>query len=164
MAPGPITYRMVMFRPLVFVYVVVLGLAGVALVLNLLGHGEGPGVVFVVLWLAIYLWISYWYLFRISYEVGVVDGSILRWRTITSSHEVPLMRVKEIRPPRPPLGVGLKEILIDGDRSPLIVANQGYRDVVGMIVQFRPDLVIRDTWYDRLFERYAQRSVRWRRL
>jgi hypothetical protein len=154
---------MVMYRPLVFTFVVVLGLAGVALVLNLLGGGEGPGVVFVVLWLAIYAWIAYWYLVRVSYEVGVVNGSILRWRSITSSHEIPLARIKGIETPLL-LGYGLKRITVDGDRSPLIVANQGYRDVVAMIVQFRPDLVVRITWSDRFFERFAQRSARWRRV
>src|SRR6202521_1486527 len=154
---------MVMYRPLVFLVVCGLGLAGVVLVLNLLGGGEGPGPVFVVLWLAFYVWTADWYLVRISYEVGVVNRSILRWRSIPSSHEVPLERVKGIETPFL-LGYGLKRITVDGDRSPLIVANQGYRDVVAMIVQFRPDLVVRITWSDRFFERFAQRSARWRRV
>ena len=64
----------------------------------------------------------------------------------------------------PPLGLGLKRIVVDGDRSPLIIANQGYQDVVAMIVGFRPDLVVRTTRYDRFYERFANRSARWRRV
>jgi len=59
---------------------------------------------------------------------------------------------------------GSKKIAIEGDRSPFIVANQGYRDVIAMIVQFGPDLVVPNTRSDRFFERFAQRSVWWRRV
>jgi hypothetical protein len=162
--PDSITYRFVNYRLLSFVVFVPLGVAGVAMFVNLLEGGTGPPAVFVVLWLAAYGWGVYWWFFRIAYEVGVVNGSILRWRTIVSSHETPLARVKGITTPFPPLLFGLKRIMVEGDRSPLIVANRGYRDVVAMIVLFRPDLVIPDAWYDRFFERFAQRSVRWRRV
>jgi hypothetical protein len=88
----------------------------------------------------------------------------MRWRSITKTREVPLARVKGIATPYPPFALGLKRIIVDGDRSPLIVANQGYRDVVAMIMQFRPDLVVPNTRFDRFNERYAQRSVRWQRV
>jgi len=159
-----ITYRYVNYRLLTFAVFVPLGIAGVAMLVNLLAGGTGPPAAFVVLWLAAYAWNAYWWLFRIAFEVGVMHGSILRWRSITSSHEIPLAQVTGISTPFPPFGFGLKRIVVGGDRSPLIVANQGYRDVVAMIVRFRPDLVIPNIWSDRFFERFAQRSARWRRV
>jgi hypothetical protein len=167
-ASGPtadsITYRFVHYRLLTFAVFIPLGIAGVAMLVNLVAGGTGPPAAFVLLWMAAYTWNVYWWLFRIAYEVGVVDSSILRWRSITSSHEVLLARVTGIRTPFPPFGFGLKRIIVDGDRSPLIVANQGYREVVAMIKHARPELVIPNTWYDRFFERMAHRSVRWRRV
>jgi hypothetical protein len=159
-----ITYRFVNYRLLTFTLFFGLGLAGVAVVMNLLAGGNGPGAVFVVLWLTALAWGAYWFLARIAYEIGIVNGSILRWRFVISSHQIPLTHVKGIRTPYPPFGFGLKRIIVDSGRSPLLVANQGYSEVVAMIVQFRPDLVIPNAWYDRLFERFAQRSVRWRRV
>jgi hypothetical protein len=152
------------YRLLTFAVIIPLGIAGVAMLVNLVAGGAGPPAAFVILWMAAYGWNVYWWLFRIAYEVGVVDSSILRWRSITSSHEVPLAHVTGIRTPFPPFGFGLKRIIVDGDRSPLIVANQGYGNVVAMIAQFRPDLVIPNTWYDRFFRRFAYRSVQWRRV
>jgi hypothetical protein len=162
--PESITYRFVGYRALTFIIFVGLGLGAVAMVVNQLSGGVGPGPVFVVLWVAAYLWGAYWFLFRIAFEVGVVDGSILRWRFITSRHEIPLTHVRGISTPFPPFGYGSKRIAVEGDRSPFIVANQGYRDVIAMIVQFRPDLVVPNTRSDRFFERFAQRSVWWRRV
>jgi hypothetical protein len=162
--PDPITYRFVQYRLLIFAVFVPLGIAGVAILVNLLEGGTGPPAVFVLLWRAAYLWNLYWGLFRIAFEVCVVQGSTLRWRSIARTREVPLARIERIETPYPPFGFGLKRIVVDGDRSPLIMANQGYRDVVAMIVQFRPDLVVTNTGYDRFFERFANRSVRWRRV
>ena len=162
--PDPITYRFIGYRLLIFAIFVPLGVAGVAMLVNLLAGGTGPPAAFVILWLAAFVWNLYWGLFRIAFEVGVVRGSTLRWRSITRTREIPLARVKGIATPYPPFALGLKRIIVDGDRSPLIVANQGYRDVVAMIMQFRPDLVVPNTGFDRFNERYAQRSVRWRRV
>jgi hypothetical protein len=159
-----ITYRFVHYRLLIFAIFVPLGIAGVAMVVNLVAGGTGPSAAFVVLWAAAYGWNAYWWLFRIAYEVGVVDGSTLRWRSIARTRVAPLARVEGIETPYPPFGFGLKRIVVDGDRSPLIVANQGYRDVVAMIVQFRPDLEVSNTSYDQFYERFAKRSVRWRRV
>ena len=163
-SPDSITYRFVHYRLLTLAVFIPLGIAGVAMLVNLIAGGTGPPVAFVVLWFAAYGWNVYWWLFRIANEVGVVHGSTLRWRSITRTREVPLARVEGIQTPYPPFGFGLKRIVVDGDRSPLIIANQGYRDVVAMIVQFRPDLVVPNTWYDRFYERFAKRSVRWRRV
>ena len=159
-----ITYRFVHYRLLTFAVFIPLGIAAVAMLVNLVAGGTGPPAAFVVLWVAAYGWNVYWWLFRITYEVGVVRGSTLRWRSITTTREVPLARVKGIETPYPPFGFGLKRIVVDGDRSPLIVANRGYRDVIAMIVQFRSDLEVPNTWYDRFYERFAKRSVRWRRV
>ncbi len=159
-----ITYRFIGYRLLIFAIFVPLGIVGVAMFVNLLAGGIGPPAAFVILWLAAFVWNLYWCLFRIAFEVGVVNGSTMRWRSITRTREIPLARVKGIETPYPPFALGLKRIIVDGDRSPLIVANQGYRDVVAMIGQLRPDLVVRTTWFDRFNERHALRSVRWRRV
>jgi hypothetical protein len=163
-ASESITYRFVYYRPLTFAVFIPLGIAGVAMLVNLLAGGTGPPAAFVFFWVAAYGWNAYWWLFRIAYEVAIVGGSTLRWRSITATREVSLARVKRIYTPIPPLGLGLKRIVVEGDRSPLIIANQGYQDVVAMIVRFRPDLVVADTRYDRFYERFAKRSARWRRV
>jgi len=141
-----------------------LGLASVAIVLNLLAGNNGPPAALVVLWLAAYGWNAYWFLVRVAYEIGIVDGSILRWCAVTRCHEVPLTRVTAMRTPFRPFGVGLRTIIIEGDRSPLIMVSAGFRDVVAMVVQFRPSLVIQTAWYDRLVERYNLGSPNWRRI
>ena len=162
--PGAITYRLVNYRPILLVVLVGLGLAGIAMLVNLLAGGIGPPAAFVVLWLAVYAWNAYWFLFRVAYEVGVVDASILRWCSMTSCREVPVVRVTGLRTPFPPFGAGLRLITVDGDRSPLIFMSPGFRDVVGMLVEFRPDLVMKTAWYDRLAERFSKRTAQWRRL
>jgi len=161
---GPITYRLLMFRPMVFVLFPVLGLVGVALVLNLLSGGTGPGLGFVVFWLAAYAWNAYWFLFRIAFEVGVVDRTTLRWCSVTGCREIPLSSVRGIETPVPPFGVGLKRIVVEGDRSPLIMVQPGIRDVIAMILELRTDLVMKERWYDQLFERASRRTVRWRKV
>ena len=162
--PDSITYRFVYHRPLTVAVFGALGIAGVAMLVNLVAGGSGPPAAFVLFWVAAYGWNAYWWLFRIAYEVAVVRGSTLRWRSIATTREVALARVKGIHTPIPPFGLGLKRIVVDGDRSPLIIANLGYQDVVAMIVRFRPDLVVANSRYDRFYERFAKRSARWRRV
>jgi hypothetical protein len=162
--PESITYRFTHYRLLTFGVFIPLGLAGVAMLVNLLAGGTGPPAVFVGFWLFAYAWSAYWWLFRIAFEVGVVRGSTLRWRSITSSHEVPLARVQRVHTPIPPFGIGLKRIVVDGDRSPLIIANKGYQDVIAMIVRFRPDLEVPTGWYDRMYDVLGMSSARWRRV
>ncbi|HXM72539.1 MAG TPA: hypothetical protein VN940_04890 [Candidatus Dormibacteraeota bacterium] len=161
---GVVTYRLVGYRPLIFILFPALGLVGVALVLNLLSGGEGPGPWFVFFWLAAYAWNAYWFLFRLAYEVGVTDTSTLRWCTVTRCREIPVSSLKEIETPVRPFGVGLKRIVVEGDRSPLIMASPGIRDVIAMVLKLRPDLAVRDRWYDLLFERLSHRSVQWRKV
>src|ERR1700693_6017020 len=88
-----------MFRPMVFVLFPALGLVGVAMVLNLLSGGTGPGLGFVAFWLAAYAWNAYWFLFRLAYEVGVTDRSTLRWCTVTRCREIPVSSLKDIETP-----------------------------------------------------------------
>ena len=77
----PVTYRLILYRPFVLTVFSVLGLAGLAIVLNFFAGGEGPPAWFVFGWVAALGWNAYWGMVRIAYEVGVVDGSILRWRS-----------------------------------------------------------------------------------
>jgi hypothetical protein len=163
LSADPITYRLVGFRPLMLIVFLGLGLVGVALVLNLLASGNGPPAAFVVLWLAAFGWNAYWLLIRTAYEIGIVDGSMLRWCTFTGCHEVPLTSVTALRTPIPPFDTGFRRMIIEGDRSPIIMVSSGFRDVVSMVVQFRPGLAIETAWYDRLAERLNVGSPYWRR-
>jgi hypothetical protein len=159
-----VTYRLIMFRLFAFIVFPLLGLVGVAMLVNLLAGGVGPPAAFMFLWLGALGWNAYWFLVRFAYEIGVVDGSILRWRSVTARHEVPLHFVRGIKTWIPPFGIGTKQIIVDGHRSPLLIVTVGFDDVVAMLVQFRPDLVIQDAWYDRLVKRFAKRSMYWRRV
>lgn len=167
--PDPVTYRLVLYRPLVSTVLIGLGLVGVALVRNVLldpnAHPEAALRLFIGAWLVFLAVFAYWYLVRFAYEVGIVDGSILRWRSMTTSHEVPLARIRAIKTPFPPFGYGAKKIFVEGDRSPLMLISGGIVDVLGMFVQFRPDLLAQIDWYDRMAERMAYpRSWGWRRV
>jgi hypothetical protein len=159
-----VTYRLIMFRPIALTVYVGLGLASVAMLLNFLAGGEGPPAAFVVFWLAALAWNGYGFLVRVAYEIGVVDGSILRWRSILTSHEVLLVRVTGIQTWIPPFGAGIRRVIVDGDRSPLLLTSWGFSDVVAMLVQFRPDLVIQTARFDRLAERFSRGSFYWRRV
>lgn len=164
-APATITYRLVLYRPLIFTILPILGLVGVAIVWNQLSGGVGPGPVFVVVWLSMLGWFAYWFLARIGDEVSIVDGSILRWRTVKRTREIPLSQVRGMNTPFPPFGTGSMRIVVEGHRSPLILVQAGIGDVVAMIVQFRPDLAGRVDWYGRLADRIGwPRSWGWRRI
>jgi hypothetical protein len=107
----------------------------------------------------------YWFLYRVAYEVGVVDGSTLRWRSVLGHGEVPLASVRSIQMWRPPFGSGAKKIAVDGGRSPIILVSGGITEVLEMFTRFRPDLAARIDWYDRTAERMAfPRSWGWRRV
>lgn len=162
-----ITYRLVIYVPVALTVVIGLGLVAIALVLNFfLASPPDPALrLFEVAWLAFYVSFAYWYLFRIAYEVGVVDGSTLRWRSVLGHGEAPLARVKSIKMWRPPFGSGAKKIAVDGGRSPIIMVSGGISDVLEMFTRFRPDLVGQIDWYDRFAERLAfPRSWGWRRV
>jgi hypothetical protein len=155
-----VTYRLIKFRPITLAVLSVLTLAGAAMLVNFLMGGEGPPALFVFLWLGALGWNAYGFLFRIAYEIGVVDGSILRWRSIAATHDVPLPLVRGITT----FLLTGRRVIIDGHRSPLLVPSAGFDDVVAMLVQFRPDLVIQNGWYDRMARRFSRGSFYWRRV
>ena len=162
-----ITYRLVIYMPIALTVVIGLGVVAVALVLNfLLANPPDPALrLFEIAWLAFYVGAVYWFLFRVSYEVGVIDGSILRWRSVSGHGEVALARVKSIKTWLPPFGTGAKKIAVEDGRSPIIMVSGGITEVLEMFTRFRPDLAARIDWYDRTAERMAfPRSWGWRRV
>jgi hypothetical protein len=164
---GSITYRLVIYMPIALTVVIGLGVVAVALVLNfLLANPPDPALrLFEIAWLAFYIAAVYWFLFRVSYEVGIIDGSTLRWRSVLGHGEVPLASVTSIKMWRPPFGSGAKKIAVEGGRSPIIMVSGGITDVLEMFTRFRPDLASRIDWYDRTAERMAfPRSWGWRRV
>jgi hypothetical protein len=166
MTGGTVVYRIAGYRLTSFV---VFGLmacvaAVLVLVLSLSAHTDPQLAGFIVFWLAGFAWNCYWFFFRVAYEIGVVDESTLRWRTIATSHEAPLVRITSINTPFGPFGTGLRRISIESERSPLLPAWRGVGDVIAMITAFRPDVPIKTRWLDRTYQRFAIGNVRWRRV
>jgi len=159
-----VTYRLVMFRPVAITVFSVLSLVAVALIREVFSSHDPILVVFIVLWLAALVWNGYWFLFRIAYEIGVIDGSTLRWRTMLATHEALLTRVKGVKTPFGPFGAGRRMIIVEGATSPMLLASRGFDEVAAMIARHRPDLSISTSWYDRAAVRFSNTGIQWRRL
>lgn len=157
-------YRIVGYRLMTFVVFGLMACVAVVLVLSLSVHTDPQLAAFIVFWLAGLGWSVYWFFFRVAYEIGVVDGSMLRWRTVVTSYEVPAARITSIDTPFGRFGTGLRRINIEGERSPLVPAWRGVGDVIAMITAIRPDVPIKSGWLDRTYERFAIGNVRWSRV
>ena len=158
------TFRMVRFRPLIIAFFVLMSCVAVLLLLSLRGNTDPLLAVFIALWVGALAWTAYWFLFRVAYEVAVVDGSTLRWHTMMTSHEAPLARIKGVDTPFGPFGTGLRRIRLDGQRSPLLIGLPGVGEIFAMILANRPDVPINTSWYDRTYERFAIHNVHWVRV
>lgn len=163
MTGSSVTYRLAGYRLTMFVVFGVMACIAVVLLLglSLSAHIDPQLGGFIVFWLAGLAWNVYWFFFRVAYEIGVVDESTLRWRTIATSYEVPLARITIIDTPFGPFSTGLRRIAIEGERSPLLPAWRGIGDVIAMITALRPDVPIKTRWLDRTYERFAIGNVRW---
>lgn len=159
-----VTYRLVMFRPVAITVLVGLGLIAAALIHNLFSITDPFLVVFIVLWIAAFAWNFYWFVFRIAYEISVVEGSTLRWRTLASRYEAPLARITAVVSPFGRFGNTLRRIAVKDGPSPLLMPAPGVSEVIGMIVALRPDVTVKSSWLDRTAERFALRSVYWKKV
>jgi len=155
------TFRMVRFRPLIVAFFVLMSCIAVLLLLSLRVNTDPPLAVFVALWVGALAWMAYWFLFRVAYEIGVVDGSTLRWHTVMTTHEASLTRIQGVDTPFGPFGTGLRRIRLEGQRSPLLMGLPGVGEIFAMILAIRPDVPINTSWYDRTYERFAIRNVHW---
>ncbi len=155
---------MVMFRPLVITFFVLMSCIAVLLVLSQRGSTDPLLATFIALWVGGVAWTAYWFLFRVAYEVGVVGGSTLRWRTILTSHQASLATIQRVDTPFGPFGTGLRRIRLEGQRSPLLMGLPGVGEIFGMILANRPDVPINTNWYDRTYERFAIHNVHWVRV
>ncbi len=164
MTGGDATFRMVRFRPLMIAFFVLMSCVAVLLLLSLRGNTDALLAVFIALWVGALAWTAYWFLFRVAYEVAVVDGSTLRWHTMMTSHEAPLVRIKGVDTPFGPFGTGLRRIRLDSQRSPLLMGLPGVGEIFGTILAYRPDVPINTSWYDRTYERFAIHNVHWVRV
>ena len=153
-----------MFRPIAITVFSVLSLVAIALIRELVSSHDPILVVFMVLWLAALVWNGYWFLFRIAFEICVVDGSTLRWRTMTSSYEARLDRMTGVMSPWGRFGNTLRRIAVEGGPSPLLIPAPGISDVIAAVVAFRPEVPVKSSWLDRSAERFAGRSVYWRKV
>jgi hypothetical protein len=164
MTGSTVTYRLVGYRVLAFAVFGPMACVAVLLVLSLPGTTDPRLAAFIAFWLGVLAWNFYWFFFRVAYEVGVTDASTLRWRTIAASSEAPLIRIKSINAPFRSLAAGFRRISIDGQRSPLLIGVSGVGEVIAMIATARPDIPIQTGWLDRTYERFAIKTVRWRRV
>ena len=87
MTGGDATFRMVRFRLLIIAFLVLMSCIAVLLLVSLRGNTDALLAVFIALWVGALAWTAYWFLFRVAYEVAVVDGSTLSWHTMMTSHE-----------------------------------------------------------------------------
>lgn len=144
--------------------IAILCLFAIAIVHELLSTGDPILAAFLILWLAALAWNGYWFLFRVTYEIGVAEGTTLRWRTVATAHEAPLASVRNVRSPYGPFSGGLLRINIDGHLSPLLMTSPGFEGVVEMIGGLRPDLSIRTSWLDRAVGRSGIPGVAWQKI
>lgn len=86
----------------------VFGAAAVGLVVAT-ARGDGPPVLFAVLWLAAYAWNAYWWLWRTCVEIRV-DGPSLSWATPLRRGSLPVADVVRIRASRVSRQVALIEL------------------------------------------------------
>ena len=152
------------FRLLVSTFLVLMSGIAVLLAMSLSDRTDPLLVTFIGLWIVGLAWTAYWVLFRLAYEVGVIDGSTLHWRTIVTSHDAPLARIRGVDTPFGAFGTGLRRIRLDGQRSPLLPDLPGVGEIFAMILASRPDVPINTSWYDRTYERYAIHNVHWVRV
>ena len=164
MTGGDATFRMVRFRLLIIAFLVLMSCIAVLLLVSLRGNTDALLAVFIALWVGALAWTAYWFLFRVAYEVAVVDGSTLSWHTMMTSHEAPLARIKGVDTPFGPFSTGLRRIRLDGQRSPLLMGLPGVGEIFAVILAFRPDVPINTSWYDRTYERFAIHNVYWVRV
>lgn len=160
-----VAYRLARFRPITLLVLGLMGIGALVAIAMLLSGSEAePLVVFLLFWLAFYVWNAYWFLARVVYEITVVDGSTFRWRTITRTHQAPLAMLKSIDTPVSPFGTGVRRIKVEGNRSLLLIMAPGLPDLLALIVQLRPDLMIPNSWFDRVAQRFAKRTFQWVRV
>ncbi len=159
-----VAYRLVGYRVLAFAVFGPMACVAVLLVVSLPSNTDPRLDAFIAFWLGVLAWNFYWFFFRVAYEVAVIDASRVRWRTIAASGEAPLARIKGIDAPFGSFAAGFRRISVDGQRSPLLIGVSGVGEVIAMIAAARPDIPVKTSWLDRTYERFAIRTVRWRRV
>jgi hypothetical protein len=159
-----VTYRLVMFRPIVITVLSGLSVIAAFLVREVFSTQDLRLVAFILFWLGALAWNAYWFLHRTAFEIGIRDSSTLAWRTITARREAPLTRVRGLTTPFRLFGAGLRRVDVDGALSPVLVASPGFDQVAAMIAQARPDIAMSTSWYDRVAARFSRRAMQWRKL
>ncbi len=159
-----VTYRLVMFRPVAITVFAVLCLVAAALIIELFSSRDPLLVLFIALWLAALAWNGYWFLFRVTFEIGVSDGATLQWRTMTATRQAPLTRIQGVKQRFRPLGAGMRTIVLEGAPSLLLLTSPGFDEVARMIARFRPDISMSTNWYDHTAARFVNTGIQWRKL
>lgn len=148
--PAVARYRM---QP--FWRVQILGMFGVfaaAAVLMIVAAiaGHGPPLSFAAFWIIATLWLGYWFLFRIVYELELAAAQ-LRWRTPLRSGTEDLIGVIELRPSSLAFNAEVVE-LADG-RQLLVFVRKGFKEFTDELAAARPGLEVRLGFQARLAEK-----------
>ena len=151
------TYEMQRWhRPMVIVgLALVIVVAAVVITRMSAGYSDGPPLPFMLLWLAVLGWASYWWLFRICYRLEL-DDRMIRWYAPLRRGELALSDLREIVPFRLGSNVAVLKT-VQGD-SVLVAIRKGFTDFARAVQEAAPQVDVRLGWPARLVERMPGRS------
>jgi hypothetical protein len=155
-----VAFRLVGWRPLTILLFTFLGLACVLeLTTSILGNGPPP--LFTLLCVATYAWNAYWFLYRSAYEIALVDGRHLRWRTLLSRGECRTDEFQGLT--NLFLAPGVKSLRVQGQRSPMVWVAAGLPDLAAALAGAAPGARIQVGRADRIRPAFSG-TIRWRSI
>ncbi|MGY1841438.1 MULTISPECIES: hypothetical protein [unclassified Modestobacter] len=138
----PVSYRPIRgarwLFPLVFAVFAVAAMWLVAATVR----GDGPPLVFLLLWLGALGWNAWWFLFRISVELRV-DGARLHWATPLRRGTVSLLDVALVRRSR--LSPQLAVIELRTGRPLVVPVRYGFAALEREVVAGSPGAVVEES-------------------
>lgn len=133
------TYRAMPIQRFVLpVMLVVFVGVGIVMVVTT-ARGGGPPVAFLVFWLAVLCWNTYWLGWRMCTEVGV-EGLTLSWRTGLVSRQAPVGDVVRVRPSR--MNRQMAVIEVQGRRPLLVPVRYGFGELTQAIAAAAPHAAV----------------------
>jgi hypothetical protein len=108
--------------------------AGVLMVVAI-AAGSGPPVWFAAFWLAALVWNSYWFLFRIAYQLDLTERE-LYWRTPFRNGSIALTDLVELRPHR--FGSSIEVIQLADGAKILVMVRKGFVEFMAENPTSRP--------------------------
>ena len=138
------------YRTLILAVLPLLAVAGTVMTIS--GH-PGPPLPFVLLWWAILGWNAYWFLLRLAVRVQLTPHT-LRWQTALRNGEIPLSRVRRMRPHR--FGGSKAQVIeVEGERPVLVWADAGVVQFGEQLRAVAPHVDVRIGWMTRWSDRLS---------